>query len=799
MVKIEHRILLVDESHSFQQIFKTVLADTGYEILTCRDGVEALAIIEKEYIDFVCSSYYLPDMEGIELCRHVRKLTRYAYKPFVLLTSVALEDVLTRALPAGVTEIFQKTEIEELMAFIRRFTETHASMQGRVLYIEDSPSQRMVLKTMLEERGLTVDAHHSAEEAWVDFATKDYDLVLTDIVLDGMMSGVALVNKIRRYVGIKGDVPVLALTAFDEATRRVELINLGVSDYVIKPVVSDELFTRIRNIITQHRMRLKLAQSRQELLIAKEAAESASRAKSLFLANMSHEIRTPMNAIIGLAHLIRRDATDPHQRQQLGKISEAARHLLGIINDILDFSKIEAGKLVLEQVDFDVARVVENVSMLVEHDLQSKRLALTVDLQRMPSMLHGDGLRIGQVLLNFVSNAIKFTERGSIAIRGHELTRTGPTLRIRFEVSDTGIGLSKEQQKRLFQAFEQADSSTSRHFGGTGLGLAISRRLIGMMGGEVGVKSEPGVGSTFWMELPLRLATAGSEPHRNRGLPEAALGSEAQLRRRPPGTRLLLAEDNPLNQEVALDLLQYVGMQVDVAGNGLIAVKMAREHAYELVLLDLQMPLLDGLGAARQIRLLPGYDHTPILAMTADAFDDTRDACLAAGMNDHVAKPVDPDILYGTLLRWLPVPNRMAPDESPKATQLEKPRRDLRQQLQVVPGFELDQALRNVRGDLSRLLKYLKRLVDHHAGDATVIREFLLTSEMDLAEHRAHTLKGVAGTFALNELQQQASHVEQLIKSGGDPAAIVALVGPLESELNRVCMAFAEIIADAAA
>ena len=798
MVKVEHRILLIDESHSFQQIFKTILADTGYRILTCSTGAEALAIIEKEYIDFVCSSYYLPDMEGIELCRHIRKLTRYAYKPFVLLTSVALEDVLSRAMPAGVTEIFQKTEIEELMAFIRRFTETHASMQGRVLYIEDSPSQRMVLKAMLEERGLTVDAHHSAEEAWVDFATRDYDLVLTDIVLDGMMSGVALVNKIRRYVGAKGDVPVLALTAFDEATRRVELINLGVSDYVIKPVVSEELFTRIRNIITQHRMRLKLEQSRLELLLAKDAAESASRAKSVFLANMSHEIRTPMNAIIGLAHLIRRDATDPHQRQQLGKISDAARHLLGIINDILDFSKIEAGKLVLEQVDFDVARVVDNVSMLVEHSLQSKGLALTVDLERVPPMLRGDGLRIGQILLNFASNAIKFTDRGHIAIRGYELPRKGQNLRVRFEVSDTGIGLSKEQQQRLFQAFEQADSSTSRHFGGTGLGLAISRRLIGMMGGEVGVISEPGVGSTFWMELPLGLALAGSERDEHAASAEVNLSSEAQLRRRPPGARLLLAEDNPLNQEVALDLLQYVGMQVDVAENGLVAVNMARENEYELILLDLQMPLLDGLGAARQIRLLPGYDHTPILAMTADAFDDARDACLAAGMNDHVAKPVDPDILYSTLLRWLPLPNRMASDESPNTPKPEAAKRDLRQQLLDVPGFELDQALRNVRGDLSRLLKYLKRLVDNHAGDAKMIREFLLAREMDLAEHRAHTLKGVAGTFALNDLQRQASHIEQLIKSRHDPEAVIALIEHLESELDRLCLAFVDIMDNAA-
>ena len=338
-----------------------------------------------------------------------------------------------------------------------------------------------------------------------------------------------------------------------------------------------------------------------QLKEAKEAAEAASRSKSEFLANMSHEIRTPMNAIIGLTHLLRRDTIEPRQSLQLDKIASAANHLLTIINDILDLSKIEAGKLHIEHSDFDLQRIVGNVCNLVRQTAADKEIELVVDLHALPTMLHGDGTRLGQVLLNFVGNAVKFTERGSVRMGARIMSRSEDGALVRFEVCDTGIGLTREQMGRLFQPFEQADSSTTRRYGGTGLGLAISRRLTELMGGRIGVDSTVGVGSTFWVEIPLGFSRDPEPSGRAPTVPEehetqrlSCGAAEEQLRLRG-ARRILLAEDNQINQEVALDLLRGVGLEVDLAENGQLALEKVRTGAYDLILMDMQMPVMDGL------------------------------------------------------------------------------------------------------------------------------------------------------------------------------------------------------------
>lgn len=524
----------------------------------------------------------------------------------------------------------------------------------------------------------------------------------------------------------------------------------------------------------------------RHLAQARAQAESASRAKGDFLAHMSHEIRTPINAVVGMAHLALKTSLTPKQRDYIEKIRSAGRHLLNLVNDILDFAKIEAGKLKLESASFNLREVIERINTIASLKADEKGLSLLIEIDpEIPPALSGDSIRISQILLNYVNNAIKFTSHGSVKLRAHLLSRDDAQCRIRFEVSDTGPGLSAEQAGRLFQSFEQADVSTSRKFGGTGLGLAISRELAELMGGEVGVESVLGHGSTFWASINIAIAKADC--------PSLQMLADAELASAPPnlgGLRVLLAEDNLLNQQIAQELLEEFGLRISIANNGREAIELLYGEAFDCVLMDVRMPEMDGIEATRLIRQEAHFDRIPIIAMTANARAEDRDECLQAGMNDFISKPVDPAQFFHVLSKWL------RPNGGVEAQAVASVAQECAVERHPVTQSEIDtQVLAALaRNDVQKILRLSTIFIESTRASLAQITEAQAQGNMTALAEIGHRQKSSSRSMGAGHLADQFGHLEAAAKHGD--AAQAAEIGKEMADIwQRVETELAEFLA----
>ncbi len=523
--------------------------------------------------------------------------------------------------------------------------------------------------------------------------------------------------------------------------------------------------------------------------------EAASAAKSAFLANMSHEIRTPLGVISGLADLLRRDAAHPRQARRLNQLFDTTQHVLGVVNDILDLSKIEAGELSLASEVFSLDAVADRVRRLFGDQAREKGLEFSVRLdaalRSLP--LAGDPLRLSQVLINLCSNAVKFTVRGSVEVLIEPRGVHDAGVWLRCAVADTGPGVPPELRAQLFQPFVQGDVTTARRFGGTGLGLAIVHRLVTLMDGSLHLDSEPGRGSTFAFEIWLPRARGASV---EAAKPDGDAESAADL----TGQRILLAEDHPLSQEILCEMLESLGCEVLIASDGAEAVELAGARRHDLILMDMQMPGMDGLEATRRIRQLPGCGQLPIIALTANVFVEDRQRCLEAGMNDHLGKPTTQAALAGAIQRWLPGLPRMAARRTPTpaaAVPAQAPPAEtdtvLLAALAGLQGVQVDAAWRASSARLRSYQDLLVRFAQTQAGEAGSVREHLAAGRAEPARQTAHALAGAAGMVGARAVMMRARAIEEALRQGQEPQGLVAQAAHCQAEIEALGAALARL------
>ncbi|MEO5339876.1 MAG: response regulator [Magnetococcus sp. MYC-9] len=785
-----HAILIVDDEPVNIEVLNEILQD-DYRILFATHGEEALEVASAQRPDLILLDVMMPGMDGREVCARIKADPDLRDIPVIFVTAMARDQHEMTGLEAGAVDYITKPV-------------SPAVVQLRVRNHLELKQHRERLETLIRERTAElVQARDSAKEReallWTVLSSSLDAFIMMDVqgkvlefnpaaeTLFGFNRAQLIGEDLAEFI-----IPSELRRPYRQALVRARMRVDGAPLFVSRRITTDglradgkivDLEVTISTVVAHGqpvyaaflRDITSATQLRRSLGAALDTAEAAFRAKDLFLANMSHELRTPMNGVLGMIDLALGCDSPDKAREFLSHAKSSSRLLLRVINDILDYSKIESGKLLMESVDFCLEELLADVIQLFRQTAIDKELELVVSAPSQSlGLLVGDRLRLQQVLVNLLGNAVKFTQTGGIHVKTALIEQTEERVRLQFSIQDTGIGIDAEQLSLLFSPFVQADSSITRKYGGTGLGLTICKRLVEMMGGEIWIDSAAQAGSTFHFTVLLGRGQH-SAPCRPRATAEMlhdmetiAKGYDARpagidksaLICQVGGAPVLLVEDNPINQRVAREMLESVGLVVTVASHGQEAIHLLSHGSFELVFMDVQMPVMDGCQATRQLRTMDAFAHVPVIAMTAHALVGDRENCLAAGMNDYIAKPIDLQQLFRVLARWI------QPRQNPVHVGALLARAAEREDAPVgwgdLPGIQVQSALAATGTTVGFYKQMWCDFVRDHAQAVEVIRTSLYADDPDAARLLAHSIKGIAGTLGAKSLQTAAYRLEQL-------------------------------------